>query len=138
MSCKNDPKSAPSDYDKAFGSVAGPSIHFVIPTGFRGEIQIVEDKNKGLVIPRDGGRLVVNVPPDGRVAVLSFQQFEGDHTESASYADGSSIPIPAEAPTEFPRDKVAFYNGGTLRGGRYSQETVVYFVGTKQELENLK
>src|SRR5262249_27498239 len=116
----------------------GEPIHFQIPTGFRGEIQIVEDKTRGVVLGREGGRLVVQVPASGRVVVRSFHQFERWHEESASFADGTSIAIPAKTAGEFPRDRLGFYGAGTARGGKYTQETVVYFVGTKQELERLE
>jgi hypothetical protein len=138
MSCTKNSENGPPDYEKALGIKTGAPIHFLIPTGFRGEIQIVEDKQSGAALTQDGDRLVVKVPTSGRVVVQSFQPFEREHRESAAFADGTAIPFPADAATEFPSNRLGFYGGGFSRGGKYSQETLVYFVGTKQELERLK
>lgn len=138
MGCTPGSQDARPDYEKALGIQAGVPIHFLVPTGFRGEIQIIEDKQTGAALIQENGRLVINVPASGRVVVRSFQPFEQEHRESASFADGTTIPFPAEFTTEVPRNLLGFYGGGFSRGGKYSQETLVYFLGTQEELERLK
>jgi hypothetical protein len=136
--CKKD-----SDFrsaEKAFGINPSTPVHFVVPNGFRGEIQITQDKTNGIVPIVKTNLIEIDIPTNGCVVLKNSEFLFTEYSESASYADGTPIPDPdmTSSGQEFPRDAVGFYTGGTEMAASHPKETVTWFVGTKEEMEKLK
>lgn len=70
----------------------GPSVHFVLPTGFRGGFKLVLDQVDGTDVSVQQGRITFKIPESGILRIRSFGFSEHWHTESAAFADGSTIP----------------------------------------------
>lgn len=139
MSCKRE-KDNVSDNEKSFGIQPCDPVHFVIPVGFRGQIEITENKTNGVVPAVKSNTIEIQVPKNGRVVLKDWAPLFCEHHESASYTDGTPLPDPNMVPAggTFPHDEVAFWSLGTEMGTKYPQETLIYFVGTKDELNRLK
>jgi hypothetical protein len=139
--CKNDSKEQQiRDAEKMYGINPGMPIHIIVPVGFRGQIQITEDQTNGIVPSIKDGTIVIDIPTNGCVALKDWSFYFVEHHESASYADGTSIPDPDMTPRgqEFPRDKVGYYTPFMELGTTHPKKTLVSFVGTKDELDQLK
>jgi hypothetical protein len=115
-------------------------IHVIVPLGFRGKIEITEDMANGIVPTVRKGFIEINVPADGHVALKDWSPFFQEHSEQAFYLDGTMIPDPTYTPVgqEFPRNKVGFYILGSELGTDHPHETLTEFVGTKDEIDQLK
>lgn len=116
----------------------GEPIHFVIPKGFKGEIRIVENKLTGIVPVLEKGRRVIHVPPNGFLEVSSLDLFERLHEEIAVFEDGVVIPSSLDENQALQENGIRFFGIGYSIGGKYSQKTLVYFVGRQNELHLLK
>lgn len=114
------------------------TFQFVIPTEFKGLIQITENKDTGQKLHLLNNTRTIQVPADGKVEVVSVSLFERWKKEIAIYSDGTKIPNPYETYGEFPRQKVAFYNCGSSLEGEPSKLILKYFLGSKEEMDNYK
>jgi hypothetical protein len=137
IGCKKDH----NDYAKLV-TMINPStpIHVIVPLGFRGKIEIVEDITNGIVPPVKKGVIEINIPADGHVALKDWSPFFQEHSEQAFYSDGTVIPDPTYSPVgqEFHRNEVGYYMLGTEVSTAHPQEILTDFVGTKDELDQLK
>jgi hypothetical protein len=70
----------------------GGSVHYVLPDGFRGRIKVVFD-SRCAPISEDQRAMTLTVPPDGVVRVADVSWLHEWRTVSASYADGTTIPM---------------------------------------------
>lgn len=126
--------------EKSFGVNPSNAIHFIVPVGFRGKIEIVEDKINGIAPPIKDSVIEIQIPTNGHITLKDWEPLFSEHSEYASYADGTPIPDPNKTPSgqEFPRNEVGYYALGTEMGTNHYKETLVNFIGTKEELEKLK
>ncbi len=69
----------------------GDPIHFVVPEGFEGVIQIVQDGTDSNGYQYVEGRHVYTIPPSGVVHVKTTKPFEQWHTLSAEDSAGQTI-----------------------------------------------
>ncbi len=111
-------------------SRSGHPVEIIVPTGFTGPIWIVEDAQKGKPIPLVGGRYRVEVPEGGVLTVSSTDLFQQWHSESARFADGTTIPVKSDPPD----DAVVLRGGGYTQLSRDGREFrfLAYYVGTKE------
>jgi hypothetical protein len=65
-------------------------VHYVFPTGFRGECRIYTNTD-GESLTAQNGRWVVAIPPNGELRIRSGGPFPKWHTSSAAFTDGSAI-----------------------------------------------
>lgn len=103
-------------------------------------IMFTQDKINGLEPPIKNETIVIKVPQTGKVVLKNWDIFNRDHEEFASYVDGTAIPNPdmVRSGQTFPSDRIGFWTLGTIQGTDYPQETLLRFIGTKAELDNLK
>jgi hypothetical protein len=115
-------------------------IHIVVPLGFRGKIEIKEDKVNGVIPTVRKDFIEINIPADGHIDLKDWSSFFQDHSEQAFYSDGTAVPDPIHTPVgqEFPRSEVGYYMLGTEISTAHPQEILTDFVGTKDELDQLK
>src|SRR5687768_18620661 len=71
----------------------GPPVHIVVPTGFRGLFQIVEDKKHGVSVPLLNKRRVYVIPKDGVLRVNTLAPFKGYNMITASFSNGKPLPL---------------------------------------------
>lgn len=110
---------------------SGAPLHFVLPDGFTGTIQIVEEAGGGLAVREEAGRFTYVIPRDGQLHVQSLAPFYRWHKESAAYQSGGAILTDTD--DNVPDDTLALRSLGTLMSNDVA--IVRYFVGTKTEEE---
>ena len=120
------------------GDGSGPPVHFVVPDGFRGRIDIVLDTKHGSRIETQDGRYTLVIPASGTLRVQSFRSLQRWHTTTAAYASGRALPVIGTAGTN---STIAFFELGSSatsgNKGAGSTESVVCFVGTASEARTL-
>jgi hypothetical protein len=111
---------------------SGPAVEIIVPTGFTGPVWVVEDPQGGIPIPKVGGCYRVEIPESGILKVSSTAPFRRWHSESARYADGTTLARADEA--EPPDGAVALRDGGSVLSSRGGREVrfLSYYVGTKK------
>lgn len=102
-------------------------VHFVFPDGFRGALLIYYDTSDGVVFRKSNGGYRVVVPSTGIMRIQGDGPFFRMGPLTASFADGTEIPIAWE-PEKLAEATVAFWSGGSRSDG-YLYD----FVGTKSE-----
>ena len=122
---------------------SSPPVHFICPNGFRGPIELILDPAEGTQpVLREGVYSFV-IPDDGVLRLTSFAPFQsGWHTQTAAFADGTSIPQEYETWSgphgERPKlDKAAV----VFSGGGYSRRdddppVITFFVGPTIEYDD--
>ncbi len=105
----------------------GTPIHFVIPNGFKGPIQLPLDPVAGKNVVPTNGQFVYTIPADGLLRVKSFDPFRDWHKQTASYEDGTAIPNEYET-----WSGVIFHDLGESTLGN-SLPVMHWFVGSKAE-----
>ena len=103
----------------------GPPIHFIVPTGFTGKVDIIQDTRNGVALPKQGGTLVCVLPATGKLQVSSLKPFNSWHSETAAYADGTVI-LPRSG-----TNSISLFGLGGFASG--NNQGVSYFVGTEAE-----
>jgi hypothetical protein len=120
------------------GDGSGTPVHFVVPDGFRGRIDIVRDTKHGSQIELQDGRYTIVVPASGTLRVRSFRSLQRWHTTTAAYASGMTLPVTGTAGTN---TDIGFFELGSSAAsssnGARSPESVVCFVGTLSEARAL-
>ena len=120
------------------GDGSRPSVHFIVPDGFRGRIDIVLDTKYGSQIKTQDGRNTYVIPASGTLRVHSFRSLQRWHTTTAAYASGMTLPVIGTAGTN---NTVAFFELGASAtsgsNGADSTESVVCFVGTIPEARKI-
>jgi len=111
---------------------SGPPIRFIVPNGFKGKFDIIQDPKSGVVLTNRGGTLTCVVPPTGQLHVRSLKPFGKWHSETASYADGTALLLQAD--TSLPQadtSSISLFSLGSFASG--STQGVSYLVGTSAE-----
>src|SRR5262245_33611885 len=72
-------------------SDSGAPLHFILPNGFKGEVQIVEDRGSGLTGTKESGQFTYVVPIGGKLRVRSLRPFSEWHKESAAFQNGTRL-----------------------------------------------
>src|SRR6185295_17716779 len=114
------------------GVGSGAPLHFVLPDGFKGAIQIVGDPNQGLAVREEAGRFTYVIPPDGKLRVQSLEPFTQWHKESAAFQSGGVL----QTDDNGPEDSVAWRGLGALDSNGVT--TIRYCVGTKKDEDDLR
>lgn len=142
--CDRESKTTSNTAAQLFGLDSCPPVHFVVPVGFHGDILITTNLQSGL-IPKTNtaGLITIDVPTNGIVTLKTWDVFECEHEESASFADGTPIPNPDMTPSGkiFPADQLGFYALGMemhSTGAADFDWKLAWFIGTKKELEKRK
>lgn len=121
------------------GDGGGLPVHFVVPDGFRGRIDIVLDTKHGSRMEAQDGRYTFIIPASGTFRVQSLQPLEKWHSTTAAYVSGTTLPVVAE--TGGTNSTIGFFQFGSSATSRSdnsdSTHTVVCFVGTAAETESL-
>jgi hypothetical protein len=120
------------------GDGSGPPVHFVVPDGFRGRIDMVLDTKHGSRIVTQDGRYTFVIPASGTLRVQSLRSLQRWHTATAAYASGHVLPVVGTAGTN---SMIGFFEIGSSatsgNNGAGSTESVVCFVGTASEARAL-
>ena len=108
------------------GGCIQPGITFIIPEGYKGEVTIFYNQDKGQPEKYEGGRRLLVIPPTG----VLLTRFQIEHGNSRNYdyyyisKDGKRKPLRIYSPDEMKNDTVMaknnygiFYNGTTGRYG---------------------
>jgi hypothetical protein len=106
----------------------GDPVHFVLPLGYRGAFKLVVD-SKGTNAELVGGRLTYLIPPSGTLLVRSDDPFLVWHEVSASFSDGSSLPL-----TNISAGGTNVLRFASLRS--VNNSAYWFFVGTENEIQN--
>lgn len=114
----------------------GRQVHFVVPVGFTGPIQLILDESDGTEIVDAQGKFTYRIPADGVLHVTTFKPLENLHQKTAAYEDGTPIPQEHETwagphgePPKIGKNLVVFQGGGmSQQNGQPPVQT--YFVGT--------
>src|SRR5687768_7802659 len=93
------------------GDGSGPPVHFIVPDGFRGRIDIVLDAKQGSRIETHDGTYVLIIPASGTLRVRSLQSLDRWHTATAAYVSGTSLPVLAG--TGGTNSTIGFYELGS-------------------------
>jgi hypothetical protein len=142
--CNRESKTNSKTAEQVFGISPGAPVHFVVPVGFHGDILVVTNIVSGLSLkPNSAGIITIEVPANGNITVTTWDAFLCEHEESASFTDGTPIPSPDLTQSEklFPRDKLGFYALGKEMNPADPADLngrLVWFIGTKEELEKRK
>ena len=110
------------------------TLKFSLPPGFSGLIIVVADPANGSELKGEGGAAKLEVPKDGIVRVKSLDVFGSWHSEQFYTAEG--VPLESNNPTR-QKGVVEVHSLGrsvTIEGDASSQDVVVYFVGTFEEV----
>ncbi len=110
------------------------TLKFTLPPGFSGLIIVVADPVNGSELEDGGGLAQLKVPDDGIVRVKSLEVFGSWHSEQFLTADG--VQLESNNPTR-QKGVVEVHSlgrSGTIEGDATSQDVVVYFVGTFEEV----
>lgn len=111
---------------------SGLPVEYVLPDGYRGEVEIVQDEH-GAPLPIERGVAVCYIPTDGVLEIDTLNAFRRWHRETARYSSGQMIPLKETSDTTIAPSKVVLYNLGR------SATTIRFFVGTRSEmLENVR
>lgn len=103
----------------------GPTVHLIVPDGFTGLIQILEDPS-GEAASLEEGEYVYRIPIDGILKVRIILGFERWHYTVATFASGKRLPV---YPENQPQDVALFEIGSSSSGKTF------LFVGTEQQKE---
>lgn len=108
----------------------GAPIRFLLPTGFRGFIELVEDKQKGKQLRVENGEIILITDSSGLVIVNDQSFLYSFHQFRASFRDGTEISGGVEGVT--PPNELAVYGLGGRRDsdGRTGQW---WIVGTEDD-----
>jgi hypothetical protein len=107
--------------------VTSPHVHYVVPIGFRGAIVVYTNDAAGTSLPSQKNSYTCIVPETGILRLREKGPFYSWHTTSASFADGTSIPV-AQPDASIEDETILFWSGGARPDG------MIYdFVGTKAE-----
>ena len=117
----------------------GDPVHFQLPDNYRGVFKLVLDPTNGLVVSLKEGQFTYVIPTNGVLRVKTFDPFDPFHTESASYAGGTPIPMGPLLNPNISPDVVACRDTGmhedTGENGQWVR-SIAYVIGTEnQELE---
>jgi hypothetical protein len=88
----------------------GLPIRMIIPDGYTGKIEIIEDADQGQSIPVVDFAHQVVIPQSGVLRVKSIKPWELTHTEKAFYASGKPVPTGSDF-TPSPKTP-SLYGGG--------------------------
>jgi hypothetical protein len=72
---------------------SGNPVLFILPDGFRGEIQIIKDSVKGAEPAERGDWWVFEVPPSGVLRIKDDRMFYRWHAQRAQYSDGRAVSV---------------------------------------------
>lgn len=112
------------------GDGTGDPIHYIVPTGFEGVIQIVADGSDSGGYRHVNGRNEYIIPADGVLHVRSAQPFARWHKDSASEASG--VPIPVRYPIGASEPRIFYGFGSSISNG--GPPVHWYAVGTPEFL----
>jgi len=79
------------------GCKPASTIHFVVPKGYTGLVDLVVDPNNGQVLNETNGCYVVSVPTNGILRIQNPNVFEPWHELLATYSTGDKMEIDDEA-----------------------------------------
>jgi hypothetical protein len=113
---------------------SGARIHFVLPDGLKGLIEITQDEDRGLVVHEHEGRFTYTIPPDGQLHVQSLRPFTRWHKQSAVYQSGAVLQTGTD--DNVADDTVALRDLDSSISNNVT--TVRYFVGTKKDEAGLR
>ena len=102
----------------------GPPIEFIVPSDFRGKIEVIRDRNKGEDLKFEQGRCVFVIPPSGVIRVKEAYPFHRWHSESCRDEDGKKMHLEGKGATT-----------GNRRTGPNSSEGSTDFDGTTYRWE---
>ena len=109
-----------------------PSIHFVLPNGYRGAFLIRSDQADGSELQEKAGRYTFIIPESGTLKIQGAGPFYDWHSVSASFVGGEVISVPNE-PERLKPDQLALWTDDSAPGG-----VIYFFVGTRDEHESYR
>lgn len=112
----------------------GRRVHYVLPDGYIGAFNIIVDEAKGAEALLKDGRYTYEVPPTGILRVKSFDQFRGMHEETASYRNGTEIPVLDSSNDD---DNVISLRDAGTHEKNYAPRTITLVIGTKHHLQEV-
>jgi hypothetical protein len=117
-------------------------IDFVIPNNYHGPIYIIHDETNGVIIVKKHGRYTLTIPTNGKLRVHDFN-FMGDwHRETAHFENGQQMPTDTDPGVSgvLATNMIALRDGSSWEindGKGKVSKFLLYFIGTKQDLENM-
>ncbi len=105
----------------------GPPVRFVVPDGYLGPFEILQEKGAGEVI-LEHGEFVYRVPTNGMLKVAQVVGFTEWHKADAFFASGTPIPVKLTSEREQVPAELALYELWNTRT-RYK-----FFVGSQAEM----
>lgn len=111
----------------------GLPIHFKLPAGFKGFVEVVEDRKNGQQPIVQAGEIVLRPNYLGLVVVDDFSFLESFHEIRASYPDGTNIPAEAD-PGVAMLDSAVFGLGS--KEDSEGRQGIWWLVGTQAERES--
>jgi hypothetical protein len=106
-----------------------PTVHFVLPDGYRGAFAIQKGQSDGIVLEQRNNVYVCRIPACGLLKVKAEKPFSDWHGLTASFDSGETIPIVWDKKNH-PPNQVAVWLGDARN------TTTYYFIGTKEEATN--
>jgi hypothetical protein len=100
-------------------SRSGPPVEFVVPRGFTGTIEVIEDPNQGEHLRFEHGIFVIEVPTSGVVRLNKTYPFHRWHEEFCRDVDGKPKQLEGQGTT-----------AGGRRTGPNTSESSTDFEGT--------
>jgi len=105
----------------------GEPVYFVVPNNYRGAFKLVVDEKDGIIMAAQDGRFTCVIPQSGVLKVKTNKPLLVWHRISASYADGTSIPLIGEGSVA--TNTVVFSSLQSV-----NNQTYWFFIGTEEEI----
>ena len=104
-------------------------VHFVVPNGYRGMFVVYPGQKDGTEISLKEGQYTYIVPDDGIIRVRGEGPFATRQEMSASYSDGTPLPLYASEDAD-PETDTGIWAAGTISSGG-----IWFVVGVRREQE---
>jgi hypothetical protein len=75
----------------AYRGGEGPPIHFIVPTGYRGPIWVIEDRVNCQPLAISERGYIMRIPGSGVLKVRSLVPFTRWHSLTAAFSDGAPL-----------------------------------------------
>ncbi len=105
-------------------------VHYTVGLGCKGHIQILANCPDGIDLPHVKGVYIFHIPPNGTLRIKGPNPLIGSAArESATFEDGTPIPMPRPAASQWHKGQQA------LIGGSSNDKVCNFFLGTREEYE---
>jgi hypothetical protein len=114
---------------------SAPPVEFIVPTGYKGPVWVIEDRGAGSPLAIQDGRYQLKIPPSGVLRLASVQPCEVHSSRTARYEDGTPLGVGAGSGSG--ASGITFYSGGKMVrvGGGPTRTLFFYFVGAEKEAQ---